>query len=122
MSSNYELVPPESAPDTRPGDPSHAKSPSYPQRVHLDERSSLEATLASWDSRIAGARKKLDVVRSPADRPRFERLYAQMLGSRDQIAEAVRRLPMEVGGLYKEDKHRLDEAVAALERIFKRWG
>ena len=44
-----------------------------------------------------------------------------MLGARDQIAEAVRRLPMEVGGLYEEDRHRLDEAVAALERLSRTW-
>ena len=35
--------------------------------------------------------------------------------------EAVRRLPGEVGALYVEDKHRLDEARAALERVIGRW-
>jgi hypothetical protein len=44
-----------------------------------------------------------------------------MLGGRDQIADAVKRLPMEVGDLYEEDRHRLNEAVAALERLFARW-
>jgi hypothetical protein len=45
----------------------------------------------------------------------------QMQGARDQIADAVRRLPMETDDLYEEDRHRLDEAVAALNRLFERW-
>jgi hypothetical protein len=44
-----------------------------------------------------------------------------MLGARDQISEAVRRLPMEVGHMYEDDKLRLEEAEAALERLFKEW-
>jgi hypothetical protein len=40
-----------------------------------------------------------------------------MLGARDQIADAARRLPGEVGELYEEDRHRLEEAVAALDRL-----
>ena len=37
------------------------------------------------------------------------RLYHQMQGARDQVAEAVRRLPLEVGGLYHEDHERFTE-------------
>lgn len=121
-SSKYEVAtPPASAPATRPGDPLHARSPSYPRRIHVDERAELEAMLRGWEGRIGQARAKLDVLGANPDRPRYERTYAQMLGARDQIAEAVRRMPMEVGGLYEEDRHRLDEAVAALERLFKEW-
>jgi len=44
-----------------------------------------------------------------------------MLGARDQVFDAARRLPGETGELYEEDKHRLEEAVAALDRVFKLW-
>jgi hypothetical protein len=95
------------------------KSPTYPQRVHVRERAQWQAVLKTWEDRIAEARRSLDS--RGADHPAHDRLYAQMLGARDQIADAARRLPMEVGELYEEDKHRLEEAVAALERLFERW-
>ena len=44
-----------------------------------------------------------------------------MLGARDQVADAVKRLPRETGDLYDEDHHRLEEAVAALDRLFQQW-
>ena len=44
-----------------------------------------------------------------------------MQGALDQIADAVHRLPGEVGDLYEEDKHRLEEAKAALDRMLARW-
>ena len=44
-----------------------------------------------------------------------------MLGARDQVADAVKRLPLETGHLYEEDRHRAEEAVAALDRLFKTW-
>ncbi|GIW88740.1 MAG: hypothetical protein KatS3mg108_3064 [Isosphaeraceae bacterium] len=93
-------------------------NPSYPQRVHLHERPALEALLRSWDERIAAARAQLP---HHPNRPAAERLLIQMEGARDQIAESVRRLPTEVGDLYAEDRHRLEEAVHALERLFDRW-
>lgn len=117
-SSNYDLAPAESAP-ARSLVP---KNPSYPQRVHVSERPKLEAILRQWDDRIAEARRKLDVLGQSADRPKFDRLYAQMLGARDQVAEAVRRMPMETGYLYEEDEHKLHEAVSALERLSRKWG
>lgn len=94
------------------------RNPSYPQRVHVRERAEWQALLQSWETRIAEAHAQLS--RKP-DPSAAARLYAQMLGARDQIADAVRRLPMEVGGLYDEDRHRVTEAVAALERLFNRW-
>ncbi|RUL82084.1 hypothetical protein [Tautonia sociabilis] len=118
MSTSYDLAPNQAAP-SRAVVP---KNPSYPERVHVAERPRLEGILRDWEARIAEAKRKLDVLGPSADRPKFERLYAQMLGARDQIAEAVRRMPMEVGDLYEEDEHRLHEAVAALERLFKAWG
>jgi hypothetical protein len=44
-----------------------------------------------------------------------------MLGARDQVADAARRLPSETGDLYEEDKHRLEQAVAALDRVLREW-
>ncbi|WP_145271576.1 hypothetical protein [Tautonia plasticadhaerens] len=117
-SSNYDLAPAETAP-ARSLVP---KNPSYPQRVHVSQRPELEATLRRWDARIAEARRKLDVLGQSAERPKYDRLYAQMLGARDQLSEAVRRMPMEAGYLFEEDEHKLHEAVAALERLFRKWG
>lgn len=97
------------------------KNPSYPQRVHLHERAHWQGVLRSCEDRVAQARQKLDVLAPGPARAPFERLYAQMQGARDQVADAVRRLPLETGGLYDEDKHRLEEAVAALDRVWNRW-
>ncbi len=97
------------------------KNPSYPQRIHLNERPHWESVLRTCEQRITTAKQKLDVLGPGPDRVAFERLYSQMLGARDQVADAVRRLPMETGDLYEEDKHRLEEAVKSLDRVFKRW-
>jgi hypothetical protein len=94
------------------------KNPSYPRRVHVRERAQLRGTLDHWDERIEQARAQL--VAGNSD-PARQRLFAQMLGARDQIADAVRRMPMETGGLYDEDRSRLEQAVAALERLSARW-
>jgi hypothetical protein len=97
------------------------KSPTYPPRVHFRERGDLEQQLRSVEDRIQAARRKLDVMGSHPDRPSLERLYFQMLGARDQVAEGVRRLPLETGALYDEDKERYAEAVAAFDRVYRRW-
>lgn len=104
---------------TQPIDP--RKNPSYPQRVHIHERAHWQGVLQKCEERIDAARQKLNVLGKNSSRPVFERLYAQMLGARDQVADAARRLPMETGDLYEEDKHRLEEAVAALDRVSRRW-
>ena len=44
-----------------------------------------------------------------------------MLGARDQVAETVRRLPLETGALYDEDKERYEDALAAFDRVYRRW-
>jgi hypothetical protein len=92
------------------------RNPSYPQRVHVRERPQWQALLKSWQDRVAAAR-----AQRAAKGDRADLLLARMEGALDQIAEAVRRLPMEVGPMYEEDRHRVDEAVAALERLFKQW-
>ncbi len=97
------------------------KNPTYPQRTHIGERAHWQGMLASCDSRIAPAKQKLAVLANSPSTAIFERLYAQMLGARDQVADAARRLPGETGDLYEEDKHRLEEGVAALDRVFKLW-
>lgn len=97
------------------------KNPAYPQRTHIGERAHWQGMLASCDSRIAPAKQKLAVLANSPSKAIFERLYAQMLGARDQVAEAARRLPGETGDLYEEDKHRLEEGVAALDRVLKLW-
>jgi hypothetical protein len=104
---------------TQPVDP--RRNPSYPQRVHIHERAHWRGVLQKCEERIAMARQKLLVLGNTPNRPAFERLFTQMLGARDQVADAARRLPMETGELYEEDKQRLEEGVAALDRVFKRW-
>ncbi len=110
---------PVSEGETKPRDP--FKNPSYPQRVHLSEKAHWQGVLALCEERLAAARQKLAVLGTGPSRSAFERLYAQMVGARDQVADAVRRLPLETGDLYEEDRHRLEEAVAALDRVSRRW-
>jgi hypothetical protein len=110
-----------SAPVPSPAPASPFKNPSYPQRTHTREKAHWQSVLAHWEARIAEAARKLESLGNHADRPAYHRLHVQMLGARDQIADAVRRLPGEAGALYDEDKHKVDLAVAALERIFQKW-
>jgi hypothetical protein len=91
-------------------------SPTYPQRVHARERGHWDELLARWERRIAEAAAGLA---GRADQSEGERLLARMSGARDQLADAVRRLPLEAGDLYREDRHRADEAIGALERLFR---
>ncbi len=97
------------------------KSPTYPPRIHFEEREALQKSLRSCEERIQAIRQKLDTLGSHPQREAYERIYHQMLGARDQIAETVRRLPLETGSLYDEDKERYEEAVAACERAYGRW-
>jgi hypothetical protein len=100
-------------------DPYH--SPTYPQRVHFRERGQLEEALRSCDQRLDSALRKLNVLANHGEKSRFVRLYHQLQGARDQVAEAVRRLPLEVGDLYHEDRERFQQAMEAIERIWSRW-
>jgi hypothetical protein len=49
------------------------------------------------------------------------RLYHQLMGARDQIADCVRRMPLEAADLYEEDQERYQNAVAAFERTWGKW-
>ena len=97
------------------------RNPSYPARIHWGERSYWQGILETWEARVTEAGKKLPELSGQANQEFYKLIYAQMLGGRDQIFESVRRLPGEVGDLYEEDKHRVEQGVAALERLFVRW-
>jgi hypothetical protein len=97
------------------------KSPTYPPRTHFVERAELNERLRSIEERLQAVRRQLDADVGRPDRSGPERLYFQMLGARDQVAEAARRLPLETGALYDEDKERYTEALAAFERAYRRW-
>lgn len=107
------------APLTQPSGPYN--SPTYPRKVHAHERKHWQGVVAACEERLAEARKKLEALADDPRRARFERLHAQMLGARDQVAEAARRLPGEVGTLYAEDRERLEQAVAAMNRVVGQW-
>ncbi len=102
-----------------PRDPK--KNPAYPQRIHLGEKAHWQGVLRDCEGRLADARQRLAVVGNNPKRAGFERIFAQMTGARDQVADAVRRLPQETGDLYEEDRHRVEDAVAAIDRLFSRW-
>lgn len=96
-------------------------SPSYPPRVHFQERPAMERTLRGCEEKLAAYRRKLDVLRDHPNRAALERAYFQMMGVRDQIAEMTRRMPGETGGLYEEDKELYEAAIAAGERTARYW-
>jgi predicted nucleic acid-binding Zn-ribbon protein len=103
----------------RAADPFH--NPSYPQRTHLHERAALQVKLSKIEERLKSAHQKLSAATSHPRLAVLTRLYHQMQGASDQVAEAVRRMPLEAGGLYHEDSERLEQALAAFERTFGKW-
>jgi len=100
-----------SEPIAAPTDVDLLRNPSYPQRIHIRERAEWATVLAVSDAKIAA-----ELARGGADADSAKR-FAQMSGARDQIANSAKRLPMVVGEMYAEDRHRLEEAVAALDRL-----
>ena len=123
MSSSSALVPSESK-ETAPSSPPACdpfRNPSYPQRIHFAERPQLEETLRSWEQKISNVTGKLTALGNHPGRATLERLFHQMQGAGDQMAEAVRRMPLETGALYEEDRERFEVAVAALGRLFESW-
>jgi hypothetical protein len=97
------------------------RSPTYPARAHFDERPALEARLRSFEERIRAAEQRLSGPGNDPRRAEEGRTYHQLLGARDQAAEAARRLPLETGTLYEEDRERFDQADAAFERVWRQW-
>ncbi len=121
MSSSSHDVETERTPATglRHGDPFH--NPTYPVRDHILECAELEKAVRSCTDRVNSARQKLNSVVNHPKQASFVRLYLQMLGARDQLAEAARRMPLETGDLYHEDKERFEQALAALDRLWQSW-
>jgi hypothetical protein len=103
----------------RPVDP--RRNPSYPPRTHTPEKPEWSALLASWRGKVAAATARMTVLGNHPKRGDFEFVYSQMLGALDQIADSIRRLPGEVGEMYAEDKHKLEQAEAALGRLLRKW-
>jgi hypothetical protein len=123
VSSSSALVPSESK-EPAPSSPAASnpfRNPSYPQRTHFTERPQLEETLRSWEQKVSSVAGKLTALANHPGRATYERLFHQMQGACDQMAEAVSRLPVETGALYEEDRERFGAAVAALGRLFQSW-
>jgi hypothetical protein len=97
------------------------RNPTYPARVHINERAKLDDAMRDCDQRLSSALQKLKVLANHPQQALFVRLYQQMQGARDQAAEAVRRLPLEVGGLYHEDHERFEQAIQAIARLYRQW-
>ena len=66
------------------------RNPSYPKRDHFSERSILEEALRTVEQRIESARHQIDSDRDLSANAEAVRLYHQLLGIRDQIAECTR--------------------------------
>ena len=94
------------------------KNPSYPYRVHTHEKPFWDGILRGLDERLNQAR---ELVGADASEPR-RFLLVQLAGARDQVYEMARRLPGEVGELYEEDRHKLEQAVAAFDRVAAKLG
>ena len=123
MSSSSALVPaePKETAAALPAGNNQYHNPSYPQRTHFGERAELEQSLHSWEEKVRVVSGKLAALGDHSGRPTYERLYHQMLGARDQMAEAARRMPLEAGVLYEDDRERFEAAASALGRLFQKW-
>jgi hypothetical protein len=97
------------------------RNPSYPVRDHFSEQAQLEDALGVAVERIDAAQRKLLAAGDPARQVEALRLYHQLLGVHDQLAECARRMPLETGSLYDEDQERFKQATAALSRVWQRW-
>lgn len=97
------------------------RNPSYPARTHFHEREKLEASLRDAEERLSAARQKMGAISNHPQTAALTRLYHQLMGARDQIADTVRRIPLEASDLYREDQERYHNAVAAFERVWRKW-
>ena len=97
------------------------KNPSYPARTHFGEMPALAARLKACDDKLAAVRKKAALLTSHAKRAEYEKFVVQMQGARDQIADAVYRMPREAGALYEEDRERLEVAERSFAFLLRRW-
>jgi hypothetical protein len=97
------------------------RNPSYPVRDHFAERAKLEDALRIATERVDAARRTVLAGAGAARTAEAVRLYHQLLGVHDQLAECARRMPLETGALYDEDRERFTQATAALDRTWQRW-
>ena len=97
------------------------KNPSYPERTHFSERAALEGKLKACDEKLAAVKRKLGLLGNHAKKAEYERVYNQLCGARDQIADAGYRMAREAGGLYHEDLERLEAAERSFAWILQRW-
>lgn len=98
------------------------KNPTYPKRNHTTEGPQWAAVLEEWETKIAALLKAVPAGKSLGELGEKGRVLSQMVGARDQIRDAAKRLPREVSHMYHEDHDRLDQAVAALGRLFAKYG
>jgi hypothetical protein len=125
VSTSTALAEGESGGAAQPSTPKRTepfRNPSYPQRVHFHEQAQLEETVRSWDAKIEELGSSLPQPGSNQDQEARHRIYHQMLGARDQLAQAARRMPLETAGLYDEDHELFRLAEAALGRLVQQWG
>jgi hypothetical protein len=87
------------------------KSPTYPKRNHTTEG-------PKWIEELL---KQVPAGSNLGELGEKGRILAQMVGSRDQIRDAAKRLPQQVTHMYHEDLERLEFAVAALNRLFAKY-
>jgi hypothetical protein len=90
-------------------------------RVHFGEKAALDASLRACDEKIRTVEQKLTALANDPRRAEFERAYYRLLGARDQVAETVRRLPLETGELFDLDKERYEQAVRSFDRVYQLW-
>ena len=125
MSTSTALAEGETGGAAQPPTPKHTepfRNPSYPQRVHFQERQELEEIVRAWDTKIEELGQTLAQTGLNQGQVARHRLYHQMLGARDQLASAARRMPLETAALYDEDHELFRLAEAALVRLFEQWG
>lgn len=97
------------------------KSPTYPKRNHTTEGPKWLEILSTWDAKIEALLKQIPAGTSLGEMGEKGRVLSQMVGARDQIRDAAKRLPQQVTHMYHEDHERLEFAVAALERLFPKY-
>ncbi|WP_165249009.1 hypothetical protein [Paludisphaera soli] len=97
------------------------QNPSYPERTHFPERPALEAKLKSCDEKLGAVRRKLALLSNHARRAEYEKVFHQLQGARDQLADSSYRMPREAGGLYHEDRERLEAAERSFAWLLRRW-
>ena len=72
------------------------QNPTYPKRNHTTEGPRWMGMLTEWDAKIEALLKAVPAGKSLGDLGEKGRVLSQMVGARDQIRDAARRLPREV--------------------------